>query len=313
MGLITDLTPLNQNTERAAFFADKSYNPQFRYVREFTVEELTQYGQPQKAYFEHAQQMLDTHGAPKKLPGKILTPAKIATTVLELLHELKLPAIPIHFEHHRNSQVLMSTQGIHFRLPIGFTKNKLWGKLNHELQTHYLRRYNQSLQSWDLKSEKKTPRAFRETEEGLANIHSYIERDDPIMRKTYLNYFASYLGQQLSFAELYHALESYGIREQLAWNLTVKQKRGLEDTSKPGGFSKNHIYFEGLVKVWQWIAAGNDPKKLYWGRISLEDIEQLDKLECNQAIIYPTFFANSDEYREKLQVIAERNALEKLV
>lgn len=313
MGIIRDLIPLNEQAEKEQFFADQNYNPQFEYVREFTDHEMTKYGQPNEVYFNHAKQMLDTYGPPQNTVSETLHPPQIADFVFNLLNTLNLPKIPVHFESQLNTRAMMSDDGLHFRLPIRFNRERLASQLNHELQSHYLRRYNQSLQDWNFESERLHPRAFRMTEEGLANIHSYIERPDPIMRKTYLNYYASYLGQRVSFAELFSALKAYGITDKLAWVIAIKQKRGLKDTSKPGGFPKNHVYLEGLVEVLRWILAGNDPKKLYWGRISLGDTTKLAKVTCHPRVVYPVFMKDIDAYREKLVVIARKNQLEKLV
>lgn len=322
MGLITDLTPLNAAAERKKFLAQDNYNPQFEYVRSFSSEELHKYGQPHPAYFKHAQQMLADYGIPEgskplekqTSDRQFCTKEEIEQVTTTLLTKLNLPSLAINFSHKLTSQVMIGKKSIRFRLPIKFTKESLVNKLNHEVQTHYLRRYNQSLQSWNLQTVKHQPRAFRTTEEGLANLHSYIDRPDHILRKTYLNYFAAYSANKLSFRELYDQLLELGVKETLAWNLTLKQKRGLKDTSKPGsGFPKNHVYFEGTVKVWDWLNnKNNDPHQLYWGRISLQDLPEVRKLSLNDEIIYPTFYDDMEAYRQFIAIIGEENQLDEL-
>lgn len=312
MGLIRDLIPLNLQEEKTKFFGDQTYNPQFDYSREFTDVEMSKYGLPHDKFYEHSRLMISKYGLSESNSENPLSPAIATNQLFILISKLGLPKLSAHFESELNSQIMFDEDGLRFRTPIKYSAKSLRNKLNHEIQTHFLRRYNQQLQTWDLDCENRSPREFRLTEEGLANLHSYIERPDQIFKKTYLNYFASYLAQKVSFSELYSELIKIGCTQILAWNLTVKQKRGLNDTSQPGGFSKNHIYFEGLVKVWQWIVTGGNPKLLYAGRVSIEEIHKIEKLEINSQIIYPTFFADIDKYHQKIIELGEANLLDKL-
>jgi len=312
MGLIRDLIPLNQEAEKAKFFADQNYNPQFEYSRPFIKAEMTKYGLPQKKFFKHAEMMISEFGLSTMAAKNPAAPAQTANQVFVLISKLGLPKMSVHFESNLNSQVMFDFDGLRFRIPITYSLESLKNKLNHEIQTHYLRRFNQKLQSWNLHSENKLPKEFRMTEEGLANLHSYIEHSDGVFHKTYLNYFAAYLAQKVSFAELYSELIKIGCTKRLAWNLTIKQKRGLTNTSQPGGFPKGHLYFEGLVKVWRWIVDGNDPRLLYAGRISVEEVAEIEKLGINQQIIYPTFFADIDLYRQKIIELGKINLLNNL-
>lgn len=313
MGLVTDLNPTNVKTERELFEADNSYNPQFEYVREFSDEELTQYGLPDERFFEHAERMLTKFGVPKPSTVAACTPEEIEEEVHRLYEELGLPIVPVRFSKRINSQVTFSKKAITFRLPIKYGLASLHNKLNHEIQTHYLRKYNQQQQTWNMRSERKDPNAFRTTEEGLANLHSYIKRPDPTMRKTFINYYAAYMAQYDSFSELYKKLIELGASERLAWNLTIKQKRGLKDTGRPGGWSKNHVYFEGTIKVWNWLMTpGNNPQMLYRGRITIKDVAKIESLPSSSQIIYPTFLKDTNKYLEQLRVIGEVNELSSL-
>lgn len=312
IGLLYALVPLNLEEERAKFFANPGYNPQFQYSRQFSDLELNKYGLPKLSFFNHAKKMLDRFGLPASKPSTPMNLAVAANEVFRLIDQLDLPKLSVHFEAGINSQVLIDFSTLKFRTPLNFSLESLRNKLNHEIQTHYLRRYNQKLQSWDFDSEAKLPKEFRITEEGLANLHSYIERTDAIFHKTYLNYFAAYMAQQISFAELYSELVELGCSQRFAWNVTLKNKRGLKDTSQPGGFSKNHIYFEGLVKIWKWLMADNDPKLLYAGRIALEEVDKLQTVELSDQVVYPTFFSNIELYKQKIVKLGNINLLGEL-
>lgn len=312
MGLIRDLIPQNLQEEKAKFLRDQTYNPQFVYSRKFTDVEMSKYGLPHNKFYEHSKLMISKYGLSESNSENPLSPALAANQLFALISKLGLPKLGAHFESELNSQIMFDEDGLRFRIPIEYSAESLTNKLNHEVQTHFLRRYNQRLQTWDLDCENHSPREFRLTEEGLANLHSYIERPDQIFRKTYLNYIASYLAQKVAFAELYSELMKIGCTKDLAWNLTVRQKRGLKDTGQPGGFPKDHLYFEGLLKVWRWIVDGNDPRLLYAGRISVEEVATVEKIGINRQIIYPTFFADIDLYRQKIIELGKINLLDNL-
>jgi hypothetical protein len=314
MALLRDLRPLNQESEKAKFFQDTSYNPQFVYVRQFSEQEIGQYGLPNLAYFEHAKKMLIEHGLPDYSSTNPASAPEIASEVFDLVEHIGLPKISVHFESDLSSPIMFNKDSLHFRTPILLSLSDLKSKLDHEIQTHYLRRYNQSLQSWNLQSSLNSPKSFRMTEEGLANLHSYIDIGSPpvIFKKSYVSYFVSYLAQELSFAELYSELRKLGCGEQHAWNLILQQKRGLTDTSQPGGYPKSHLYLEGLVMLCRWMIGGGDPKLLYAGRISLKDVTKLPELPISQDIIYPSFFSDMSMYIEKVNRLAEINHIENL-
>ena len=249
MPLLRDLIPTNLQQEKRKFFFDTSYNPQFTYVREFHQQEWDKYGLPKKTYFDHALKMIEDYGVPQPVQPPFCTPEEVEREVTELFARLELPVLPVKFSNKFPSQVSITAKELRFRTPMKYGLESLRNKLNHEIQTHYLRKHNQQLQTWDLGSEKVRPRNFRLTEEGLANLHSHVGRDDGILRKTYLNYFAAYQAQNSSFSELFHQLLGFGLSEKFAWNLTFKQKRGLTDTSQPGGFSKNNLFRLGAGSV----------------------------------------------------------------
>lgn len=59
-------------------------------------------------------------------------------------------------------------------------------------------------------------------------------------------------------------------------------KRGLTDTSKPGGLYKDQLYLEGAVKILSMRNALNF-KSLLCGKLSLEDYH---RHEINSALNY---------------------------
>ena len=201
---------------------------------------------------------------------------------------------------------MIDKKGLYFRLPIKYSSEQIKNTLNHEIQTHLLRRINDSKQSWSGRI-KKEP-SFKETEEGLATLHSYIDTKNKILKKTFTGYYTTHLAQQYSFSQIFAKLIKLGLSPELAWSFTVRRKRGLTDTGNKGGCTKDIIYFEGAVKIWKWLQnKNNDPKDLYIGRLSLKNIERKRGEANKKELIYPTFFENISEYRSKINKIASKN------
>ena len=59
-----------------------------------------------------------------------------------------------------------------------------------------------------------------------------------------------------------------------AYQLTMRAKRGITDTSKPGSFTKDHIYLKGMELVRQIP----DLRPLFKGRVGVEDLFNLREL-----------------------------------
>lgn len=312
MGLIADLQPTNLEEEKAKFFQDFSYNPQFVYVRDFSDEELKKYGLPKQEYFEHAKRMLETHGTFQKTDKPVLTQEEIKKSITTLTDKLKIKPIDTYFISNQTGRVILIKNIIKFRLPIKIKQIGLESILNHEIQTHYLRKINDAIQKLNTQVMKNP--LFRKTEEGLANLHSFINRENKIIKKTYQTYVAVYWAQKKSFSEVFFKLINLGLSDEVAWAITLKQKRGLKDTSQPGGFTKDLAYFEGIVDVWNWIQnLNNDPRDLYLGRISMNEVSKIKLITDPSKSIYPTFFENMEMYKKNVAKIGSINKFSDLI
>ena len=113
------------------------------------------------------------------------------------------------------------------------------------------------------------------TEEGLAGLHTLLARNFKLDYTGALNYVTSAVAQKKSFVETFNFVLKYIDDRNRAWRYTVKHKRGLYDTAKPGGFTKDIVYFEGIIQVWQFMQQSNfDLEGLYLGKIAYENIEK---------------------------------------
>jgi hypothetical protein len=159
---------------------------------------------------------------------------------------------------------------------------------------------------------------FRSTEEGLANLHSYLDEPEPFMRKTFLTYVGAYLSQTESFRTVYVELTKLGVSNELAWSITTRSKRGMTDTSQAGGFTKDKTYLEGAVAVWKWLMdAKHDVHDLYAGRISLDQVnaikQKLSSMSQPPKLHFPEFIADQTQYLTHINQIGTTNQFDKLI
>lgn len=314
--LLADLTPLNLLAEKAKFLENPFQNPIFAYRREFTPEELTSYGLPQEKLFNHSMQMLQQHPYYHETEP-VMTEQDVRQQLGKLFEALNLPPLGLRFEPGFIAEASFGGSELRFRLPIQMVQSTLTAKLNHEIQSHYLRVYNHRRHHWQPNQEN---RDFRLTEEGLANLHSHLATRSAVLEKSYLTYIATYLGQQTDFVSIFNQLREFGLTPDRAWAITAKAKRGTTDTSQPGGFTKDVAYLEGAIMMWHWLQQPeNDPKWLYLGRFSLTELPNIVKLYQEHEstdwppIILPTFFKDMAKYHARINEIGAINRFTELV
>ncbi len=152
-----------------------------------------------------------------------------------------------------------------------FSDEDLKRLIVHEIGTHIARAENGRLQRY-LLFFYGFPN-YIETEEGLA---VYNEKINKLLSNHTLKHYAGrviavHLALNNSFSIVYNELLQY-FDKYNAWNLAVRAKRGLTDTSKKGAFTKDYIYLKGKYLVEDFVNGGGDVKDLYVGKIGIEHL-----------------------------------------
>ncbi len=75
-------------------------------------------------------------------------------------------------------------------------------------------------------------------------------------------------GRTAGFQEVHDAL-SERVGPGLAWGISLRIKRGLEDPSLPGVYAKDSVYLAGRTLVRAWLDDGGDISELYVGKVGL--------------------------------------------
>jgi uncharacterized protein (TIGR02421 family) len=147
--------------------------------------------------------------------------------------------------------------------------------LAHEVKTHVRRLGNARKQELDI-LETGTAH-FLETEEGLATFNEDAAGllSGFAKRSLGARVIAVDKAMEISFAEVFAFLLPF-VGEEKAFEHTLNMKKGLCDTSKPGGFTKSYIYFSGWLKVKSLPAS--DMPYLYVGKVSCMHVPLMKEL-----------------------------------
>ena len=116
----------------------------------------------------------------------------------------------------------------------------------------------------------------------------------------------------MSFYELYKDLEKYVDNNRLRYRYVLRVKRGLSDTSKPGGLYKDQVYLEGALKLLEHRKEINW-SDFYCAKLNIEDLKRkrlMAKMKRDDGIVLPKFVEDEEAvatYKKCLDVIAKDN------
>ncbi len=160
-----------------------------------------------------------------------------------------------------------------------FQKNRLEALLVHEIGTHVFRFENGKRQP--LRILERGTAGYLRTEEGLA-IWNQNQLGLPLGEKqvkpAYL-IVAIYMAEKMGFRDLFHYLQStFNLDNELAWNLCIKSKRGLEDPEENAAFTKDMVYFTGLRDIERFVEK-RAVNNLYIGKICIDDLKYMEHIK----------------------------------
>ena len=169
------------------------------------------------------------------------------------------------------------------------SKFKLRKTIVHEIGTHVLRSVNGERSGFDALSKANLP-SYLDVEEGLA---TWNESDMGLLTPRWLKEKAAlvwgiYMGEEYTFRELYNSMLGV-LPKYSAFDVVYRVKRGLGDTSYPGIYAKDVVYFRGFRKVRRKLS--KDPSlysRLYAGKIDFNQIEWVDEGLIPKAQIVPS-------------------------
>ena len=89
------------------------------------------------------------------------------------------------------------------------------------------------------------------------------------------------------FRDVFETVRPHCPNDDEAFKLVLRAKRGISDTERPGGYSKDVVYFRGFLKVDRYLEAGGSLEKLYVGKIALEHLPLIELLRAKGLVQPP--------------------------
>lgn len=184
-----------------------------------------------------------------------------------------------------------------------FSKYRIRKLLVHEIGTHVLRSVNGFETGYEFLG-KPTTSQYLYTEEGLTGYNEMIY--GILTRKTLIQYallsYNVYLSHVYgySFRQLYNLNLTF-LQPKEAFSVAYKIKRGLCDTSKPGGYTKDAVYFKGFLLTRSRLLEGGDVlyRQLYAGKIPFKMVYLVN----NGVIPKPKYVPDAPKIKEFLDNI----------
>jgi hypothetical protein len=166
---------------------------------------------------------------------------------------------------------------IRIRTSSTFSHHDIKRLLVHEIDTHVQRNQNGNKQVYRLFSYGFPD--YLETEEGLATYAEHrtgTAAPDATARYA-LRLLLCKWSENMGFMDLFTKALPFFSNPGKAFDEVARIKRGLSDTSLPGGYTKDQVYYSGYHRVSQ--LPGNIIQKLYCGKIGIQHLPLIDKLE----------------------------------
>lgn len=159
-----------------------------------------------------------------------------------------------------------------------FTNKEIERFIVHEIYTHILRTEFGLRQPYKIFS---TGFAnYLETEEGLA---LYKEKRAGVLKESQLKDYAARviaidIALKSSFREVYNFLAKYFSKE-VSWDISVRVKRGISNSSKKGAFTKDLVYLRGYYLVEEFVKNQSCLHLLHYGKIGINDALKIPLIE----------------------------------
>ncbi len=174
-------------------------------------------------------------------------------------------------------------QRLFLRSGATFSDEHLKALFAHEIETHALTAENGRLQPYEIF--RRGCANYLDTQEGLAIYNQNLVLP-PQHEKRFLHaksVLAVAYGMDHSFAETRRYLqEELGCTNEKATSKTIDIKRGISRSIEHGAFTKALVYFRGFRAIDQFVRQGGDLRKLYIGKIAIEDLPLIEKIEGMQ-------------------------------
>ena len=258
-----------------------------RDTAEFTEKSMALYGQVDEKLYQLA--LKDARSMPQEFSksGRLLNAKEAKRRFERAIEEYGLKGWHVKLKPDMVSDAIAGKENtILIRSAAMFSEDRLKGTIAHEVETHAFTAINGARQPYRIFQRGLAD--YLTTEEGLAVYNQEKTESVETIKKYWpaSSVIGIWTAMQGSFVDVYLAMLEFGFGAQRAWTVALKAKRGLGDTSQPGAFTKDAIYFKGHRMVQEFVAQGGDLTELYYGKTNLEDLDLIKKIKGLKKPLY---------------------------
>jgi len=262
-------------------------------AEDFTLASKNLYGLPSAALIQEADNQIKNRIA-CDLPAshdELLNAEEVKERFEEILEKYVLDNWEVSVRPRLVADCTVGGNKIYLKEKKLFEPSHVDSLIAHEIETHVLTAENGDHQPYALL--RRGCANYLDTQEGLAiyNQNKVLSEFHERRFNSQRNIIALMFGLEHSFAETRAFLQEeigYGPAKSITQAISIK--RGLSDTSEKGGFTKSVVYFRGLRAIEQFREKGGDLKRLYVGKIALEDLEIVESLpDIKEPLLVPEF------------------------
>ncbi|MBN2087042.1 DUF1704 domain-containing protein [Candidatus Peregrinibacteria bacterium] len=251
-----------------------------RATDEFTAKSILLYGAPDETLYNEALEEIKQMPESFPDPGKILPIKDVKKAFEQAISDYGLKGWSVKIKDEMVSDAIAGKKNtILIRSNARFTKDRLKGTIAHEIETHAFTAMNGALQPY--KIFQRGLADYLITEEGLAVYNQEQTESSETIKKYWpaSSVIGIHTAMKGGFADVYEEIMKYNFGAERAWQVALKAKRGLSDTSKPGAFTKDFVYFKGYKMILDYIKNGGNLKNIYYGKVNLNDMEIIKKVK----------------------------------
>ena len=256
----------------------------------FLYNSLRYFGRPSKTDIQNAQYILHL----PSIPGEPKRSPTLGTE--QAIHAFKegLASYGLEGKIETSNKViaqvmvLNAKKTILFRPDAKFTRSEINALVEHEIGVHMVTTMNsnaQELRIFNLGLPVNTM-----TQEGLAILSEYLSGNISIKRLKKLAHRVIIVDMMCSganFMECFQFLHSnYVADPNEAWSIVTRIFRG-------GGFTKDHLYLSGFVKILRFWEKGHNLTPLLVGKTSLDFYSTIEEMIERDMLKQPAFITQS--------------------
>lgn len=247
----------------------------------FSEASQTLYGFPRADMLSDAQEFLRAQVACELPPPdlELLSAEQVVPIFEDVLAYYGLHTWQIHIRESVVADCTVGGQRVYIRTGARFSRTHVDALIAHEIETHALTQENAEHQPYLIF--RRGFANYLDTQEGLA-IFMQNRALPPFHEKRFRpaqRVLATAFALQHSFADTRrYLMEELGVAPERALTQSIDLKRGIADTAEPGAFTRGLVYFRGLRAIEHLDVFGSDLKRLFVGKVALEDIDIIEQI-----------------------------------